>query len=193
MNARLLLATCASAALLSAAACNNANSNSTDQAKAAPDTPASAKATSGTTDEQRRPITLTGCLQKGDGSDYILTEINEPSAGGAATSGDKVEREQVNAAEHAYRLEAKNTSDDNWSNMVGRQVRVSGTLAKTGDLDQKVGTSGSNDHADKNDDRVKIHESDLARVDVSDIQQVAAACGGHAMKNTAKSAKPRRK
>ena len=198
MNARLFFAACASAALLSAAACNNTSPNSTNQTKAAPDTAASAKGTSGT-DEQPRPIALTGCLQKGDGSDYILTQINEPSAG-AATSGDKVEREQVNAAEHSYRLNAKgSTNDDDWSKMVGRQVRVSGTLAKASDIDQKVGTSGSNDRIDTKDnradnDRVKLHESDLAQVDVANIQQVAAECGGHAMKNGAKAAaKPRRK
>ncbi len=188
MHARLFLTACASAALLSAGACTNETATRTDQTKAAPDT-AAAKATSGSEDRAPQPIALTGCLQKGDGSNYILTQINEPSAGSAPATGDKVEREQINAAEHAYRLNAKETNDDEWSKLVGRQVRVSGTIAKRSDLEQQVGTSGSSDRAQDDKDRVKIHESDLAQVDVSQIQQVAASCGGHAAKTGAKAHK----
>ena len=198
MHARLFLVACASTALLSAVACSNNRSN--DQTangteRTPPATAPNATGTSGSADDtvKAEPITLTGCLQKGDGSNYILTQVNEPSAAGApAPKGDdsKVAREQMNAAEHAYRL--KDDRND-LGTLVGKQVRVSGTLARRADLDDKVGTSGANDRDRDNDkDRVKIHEGDLAQVDVSDVQQVAAACGGHAAKGAAKSG-PRRK
>lgn len=165
MHARLFLAACASAALLTACNGNN-NTSDTDQTKTAPPNAAtSATGTSGAED-QAKPIAVTGCLQK-DGGDYILTQINEPP------KGEPVAEQDLKEAEHSYRLNAKNTSDDNWKTLVGHEVRVSGTVAKTSDLDQKVGTSGSSDHP-------KIKEGDLAKVDVNDIQQVSANCGAHA-------------
>ncbi len=173
MHARLYLAACASVALLSACACtNNANDNA-DRTKATPETTAAAKG-AGSADDQPRPIALTGCLQKGDGRDYILTQINEPP------KGEPVAEQDAKEAEHSYRLNAKTANDDQWPSMVGREVRVSGTLAKRGDVAQKVGTSGSTDTTPK------LHESDLAQVDVSDIQQVSAACGGRAEKSAAR-------
>lgn len=197
MTARLFMAACAAAGLLSAAACNSNGTNASDQTKTAADrTPATAPnatGTSGTADDNAKaqPITLNGCLQKGDGhSDYILTEMNEPPAGHAtpADSG-KVEREQVKEAEHSYRLNADNSKDD-LAKLVGHQVKVSGTMAKRADIDTKVGTSGSNDRNGAN-----IDEGDLAKVDVASVEQVSASCGGHASKRGAKnsSAKPRRK
>jgi hypothetical protein len=182
MHARLYFVACASAALLGAAACNNNSAKTTtDETKPAPDTTAAAKAPA---EDQQRPISLNGCLQKGDGSNYILTQINEPP------KGEPVAQQDLKEAEHAYRLNAKNTSDDDWDKMVGHQVRVSGTLAKAADIDQQVGTSGSSDAKD----RPKIHEGDLAQVDVADIQMTAASCGGHAAKPAAKaSAKSRRR
>jgi len=184
MHARLFFVACASAALLGAAACHDNTSdrrdtNATNPPATAPANPTGTSGTSSATDEQR-PIALTGCLQKADGSDYILTQINEPP------KGEPVAQQDLKEAEHAYRLNAKSTTDDDWDKMVGHQVRVSGTLAKAADIDQKVGTSGSNDAKD----RPKIHEGDLAQVDVADIQMTAGVCGGH----TAKPApKPRRK
>jgi len=170
MQARVFLAACASTALL--AACNNTTPK--DQTKTAPaETPA---ATAGT-EPAPEPINLTGCLQKGDGNTYILTQINEPP------KGEPVAKQDAKEAEHAYRLNAKPANDDDWPTMVGRQVLVSGTLAKPSDVAQQVGTSGSKD-------KTEIHESDLAQVDVADIQQLTASCGGHAAK---KGAKPRRK
>jgi hypothetical protein len=183
MHARPFLAACASAALLTAVACTSnstTNRRDTDQVKAAPDTLANAKATSGTAEEEARPIALNGCLQKGDGSSFILTQINEPP------KGETPAQQDVKEAEHAYRLNAKQTSDDDWDKMVGHQVRVSGTLARASDVDQQVGTSGSGETKSDAKDHPKIHEGDLAQIDVADIQMTAASCGGHAMK-------PRRK
>lgn len=165
MHARLFLAACASVALLTACNSNNDTRN-TDQTKSAP--PNSATAATGTSgnEDQAKPITITGCLQK-DGRDYVLTQINEPP------KGEPVAQQDLKEAEHTYRLNAKNTSDDDWPKFVGRQVRVSGELAKASDLNQQVGTSGSNEPP-------KIDKGDLAKVDVNDIQQVAATCGDHA-------------
>lgn len=155
--------------------------------------PASGAAAAGTTankaaaDENASPVALTGCLQKGDGrSDYILTEVNSPrtsvgtsgttgsakdrGAGGSAPSGDAVGPEQMRAAAHAYRL---NGDRDSLEPLVGRQVRVSGTMAKASDL---------NAHDDngrmKDRDRTKIDEGDLAKIDVASVDSVADNCGG---------------
>ena len=103
MHARLFLAACASAALLTAAGCNGNNTN-TDQTKAAPDTATAAKGTSGS-EERAQPTSLTGCLQKGDGRDFILTQINEPP------KGETPAQQDVKEAEHSYRLNAKDTKD----------------------------------------------------------------------------------
>ena len=123
------------------------------------------------------PITLTGCLQKGDGalrSDYVLTEVNtsRTSVGtsGATPKSDAVGQEQMREAEHAYRLDGDR---DDLDKLVGKQVRVSGTIEKRSDL---------NDHnADgtlKDRDRTKISDSDLAQVKVASVSSIADACGG---------------
>lgn len=177
MRIRWFIASWASAAFLSAVACggnsgyttSTGTANETDQQKAAQGQPAAG--TTGTAAEAKNePVSLTGCLQKGDGSNYILTELSEPRAGSAKASGDnRVEREQLNAAEHSYRLSAgKNVDDDEWDKLVGAKVKVDGTLAKRAE----IGTSGSDTG------REKIHEGDLAQVDVNSIQKVANACGG---------------
>ena len=133
-------------------------------------------------DRDKAPVTLTGCLQKGDGrSDYILTEVNSTrqtvgttgSSGSAAegkSSPDVVGQEQMRAATHAYRL---NGERDSLEPLVGKQVRVSGTMTRQSDL---------NAHDDagklKDRDRTKIDEGDLARIDVASVDSVAENCGG---------------
>jgi hypothetical protein len=138
----------------------------------------------------KKPIDLTGCLQKTDGS-FVLTEISRPNPNAAPTGkkGDDsvVEREQVHAAQHAYRLSAD--KDDDLEKLVGRQVRVHGTVMEKSDLiagderrgnDLTVGTSGSQDKNRPSDrkSRAKIDAGDLARVDVESIEKVAEGCGG---------------
>jgi hypothetical protein len=181
LSLRLMMAGLASAALLTACS-DRPNSNTMLTPNPAPQ----ATGTSGA-DTMKESVTLTGCLQKGDGRNYILTEINEPNANAVPTDvkgdGSKVEKEQLHAAQHAYRLDADNTDD--LDKFVGTQVRVAGTVEKKSDLIAK-GTAGAD--TDSDHDRAKIHEGDLAKVDLKDIQQVAAACGGHPMKS-----KPRTK
>jgi len=132
---RVFVAACGAAALLSVTACNKANDNAANRNEPAPAaTPASDASASRSTDQQR--VDLTGCLQKGDGNSYILTEVNRPMAGSATSrenpNGSKVEKEQMQAAQHAYRLSADN--HDDLDKLVGAQVRVEGTLAERSDL-----------------------------------------------------------
>ena len=106
----------AAVAVLSSAACGNANKSETI----------------GTSGRIDRPVAVAGCLQKGAGGDYILTELSEPATGGTATTpeGDRVQREQMNAAAHAYRLRAASGLDDNdWDKLVGMKVKIDGTMA----------------------------------------------------------------
>jgi hypothetical protein len=182
-----------------AAAGADANANT-----AAPNARAPRTGTAGTTprtaaDDRARsdnsaPVTLVGCLQKGDGrSDYILTEVNStrttvgtsgsaerPSAGGQSdkSSGDIVGQEQMRAAAHAYRLSGDRSA---LQPLVGKQVRVSGSITKSSDL---------NAHDDngrmKNRDRTKIDEGDLAKVDVASVDSVSDNCGGKASRSRSK-------
>ena len=185
---------CGLATLLAAFGCggdhnaanNTAAGNGTGQPAAAgadrTGTPGAATGTAGTSspaadeNNNRTPVTLTGCLQKGDGrSDYILTEINEPRAG-VGTSGsaspsasDRVGQEQMRAAEHAYKLAA---DKDTLEPLVGRQVRVSGTVEHRSKL-----LEHNDDGTVKDRDRTKIDEDDLASVHVASIDSIAASCG----------------
>lgn len=145
-------------------------------------TPGAAIGTAGTSgpaadeNNNRTPVTLTGCLQKGDGrSDFILTEINEPRAGvgtsgsTSASASDKVGQEQMRAAEHAYKLAA---DKDTLEPLVGKQVRVSGTVERRSKL-----LEHTDDGTVKDKDRTKIDEDDLASVHVASIDSIAASCG----------------
>jgi len=152
--------------------------------------------TSGSTaaSPEKKPIDLTGCLQKADGS-YVLTQISRPEPNAAPTDkkGDDsiVEREQMHAAQHAYRLTAD--KDDDLEKLVGKQVKVHGTVTEKSDLraddrsanDLTVGTSGSQDrnHESERKDRAKINAGDLARVDVASIDKVSEGCGSKGQGN----------
>ena len=124
------------------------------------------------------PITLTGCLQRGDGlNNYILTEVNSPTESPVATSGTQssgsaVRREQMREAKHAYSLEGDR--DDALRDLVGKQVRVTGTLAETSEL-RRVNPE-KRDSTDKGDG-LDLGAGDLAKVDVDGVVQVADACG----------------
>jgi len=193
---------CCAAVALAAAGCSSDNgaartndANRTGQPAAAgadrAGTPAAAGAetggtagaagTSGTSAADKdtanaESITLTGCLQKGSGalrSDYVLTEVNT-TRGSVGTTGanpkpDAVGQEQMRQAEHSYRLDGDR---DDLDKLVGKQVRVNGTIEKRSDL---------NDHnangTVKDRDREKISDSDLAQVKVASVSSIADACG----------------
>jgi hypothetical protein len=122
------------------------------------------------------PITLTGCLQRGSGmNNFILTQVNAPSESPVATSGnagDAVQREQIRGAKHAYALEGKD--DDGLRSMVGKQVRVTGTISETSELRREV-TKPRDTTAKR--DGLDIDAGDLTKVDVQGIVQVADVCG----------------
>lgn len=130
------------------------------------------------------PITVTGCLQKEGAlmTTYIVTGVNEPSEKGIGTTGSPaaVERERLRAAANAYRIDPK--EDVDMDAMVGKQVRVSGIMAKRADLPTpSVATPNSPDDA-KNRSKEKIDTSDLAKIDEASITVVSGSCGGHAEK-----------
>jgi hypothetical protein len=146
---------------------------------------AGAAGTAGTADTAAKdhlpsPVTLTGCLQKGDGrNDYILTErqttrtaVGTSGSAPSGSSADEVAREQMRSALHAYRL---NGDHDSLEALVGKQIRVSGTLAKRSDLNDRS-TAGTKERTA----RTAIDEGDLAKVDVASIDSVADNCGGTA-------------
>jgi hypothetical protein len=84
-------------------------------------------------------------------------------------AGDAVGQEQMREASRAYRLAGDR---DTLEPLVGKQVRVSGTVEKRSKL---------NDHNDdgtlKDRDRTKIDDDDLSSVQVASIDQVADQCG----------------
>ena len=181
---RLLLpAICALAAALTAACGNKA-----DQTAANTDNRPVGTSGSASTGNEIKPIDVTGCLQRADGS-YVLTEINNPNpnAAPANKTGDSsvVEREQMHAAQHAYRLTAE--KDDDLEKLVGKQVKVTGTLTEASDpaaLDDRrandltVGTSGDQDkNHDRKQDRAWTRTGDRASVDVTSIEPAAGGCG----------------
>ena len=122
-------------------------------------------------------INLTGCLQKGGGltSSYVLTQVNEPTRS-VGTSGssqpDVVKQEQMREAKHSYRLDG---NDDQLGSLVGKQVRVEGTVAENSDLNKRAAEDRKD--ADKPAD---IDTGDLAKVKVNSISAVSDVCGNSA-------------
>jgi hypothetical protein len=121
-------------------------------------------------------ITVTGCLQRGSGlNNYILTQVNSPSETPVATAGKDasdaaVQREQMREAKHSYALD--NGDKDVMRDMVGKQVRVNGTLSETSELHKEAAKTNTD-----SDRRLDIDAGDLAKIDVRGIVQVAEECG----------------
>ncbi len=110
-------------------------------------------------------MTVTGCLQQGDGSaDLILTQVNS-QPGPVATSGGNqstaVQEKQREAATRAYRLSG---GPDELRDWVGHQVRVTGKLEDRGGVQSRA--------ADR-----EVKEGDLAKLEVTSAESVADACG----------------
>ena len=120
------------------------------------------------------PINLTGCLQKGSGMNtFVLTQVNAPTrsvgtTGATETQPGAVSKEQMREAKHAYRLDG---DDDELSKLVGKQVKVEGTIAESSDLNKRA--------AESRDDNKPpdLGAGDLAKVDVKTIAAVSDACG----------------
>jgi hypothetical protein len=115
--------------------------------------------------------TVTGCLQQGEGNnDFILTQVNA-QPGPIATSGENessaVQQKQREAASRAYRLSG---GPDNLRELVGHEVRVTGTVSDRGDVQSR-------------DQDRPADQDDLARMEVSSAESVGQTCRGGAAQN----------
>ena len=154
---------CGLAVALTGAACNRHNAAEVD------------RGTGKETGHKGAPITVSGCLQRGSGmNNYILTQVNSPSETPVATagkdaSGAAVQREQMREAKHSYALD--HGDKDVMREMVGKQVRVNGTIDEPSDLHKEA--------TDKKDRRngLDIDAGDLAKIKVQGIVQVSEECG----------------
>lgn len=141
-------------------------------------------------DDNRQPLTLTGCLQQGGGalrSGYMLTMLNEPSgvgtSGSVTQSGSSVEREQMRIAARTYRLSPKD--DVELDTMVGKQVRVTGVIVEEADVPNGKGAIGSDSDSQRPNRDVteqtrrgaQLDTSNLARLEVTNAAIVADVCG----------------
>jgi hypothetical protein len=163
MTKHLITSTITAVALATVCACNRDNRDNRENmpANQTPMTQGAAV---------NSPITVTGCLQK-EGrltTTYIVTAMNEPSQTGIGTTGNgaAVDREQLREAQNAYRVSPKDNID--MESMVGKQVRVTGMIAKRADLPSP--TTGNDRDIDK---------GDLAKIDNATVVVVSDTCGAH--------------
>lgn len=170
-RSKMIVAGCA---VVGAAACGDGSTGRTAAGEAASST---SRDVARTEAAAASSITVAGCLQKGNGSDFILTRINEPSQSvGTAGTNDRrgsssagagtVEREELRSAAGAYRVDAPNGV--NLADLVGREVQVVGTIKENMDLPRA--------NADR--DPVQVKEGDLARIEATTVSQTAAECRG---------------
>ena len=162
---------CGLAVALTGAACNRHEAAEVDR-----DNGRLAADTAKDRGHEGAPITVTGCLQQGTRgiNTYILTQVNAPSETPVATAGKDaggaaVQREQMREAKHSYALD--NGDKDVMRDMVGKQVRVNGTIKDTSDLHKEAAKTTTDDR------RLDIDAGDLAKIDVQGIVQVAEECG----------------
>jgi hypothetical protein len=160
-------------ALAAAPACN---STSRDNATGSSDAQRSQGATAAdvrTGDPAHNVITVAGCLQKGDGNTLILTRVNEPTRSvgtGGSSSGAVVEREQLRAAAGSYRVDAP--ADARADSMVGKEVRVVGTVTENPDLPRPTGDN------ERRGNGADLSKSDLTRIEASSITATNDVCQG---------------
>ena len=176
-----------SCAIAAAAACNNSSNRGNVNGNADANGTADRNAVDTKRDQPRQqPIDVTGCLQQGTGHTYILTRLNEPSQKSVGTTGTPaaVEREQLREAANAYRIDPQ--GDVKLDQMVGKQIRVSGTLAARADLPkpEASGTSGTAaSDANRTSDRPDITQGELAKIDATSVTVVSNACGDQASRS----------
>ena len=183
MTKHIITSTITAVALATVCACNRDNRDNRNN-KPANQTPTTERTAPADQQAVNSPITVTGCLQKEGGlmTTYIVTAMNEPSQKGIGTTGNgtAVEREQMREAERSYRVSPKDNVD--MESMVGKQVRVSGVIAKAADLPEpSTATSGKNEK-----EMEKIDKGDLAKIDDAMISVVSNDCGGHEAKSPSK-------
>jgi hypothetical protein len=133
------MVSCGLAMTMSGAACSRDQAAEVDR-----DTGRLAADTAKQPGHEGAPITVTGCLQRGSGlNDFLLTQVNSPpdtpvATSGKDSSGAAVQREQLRQAKHAYTLDG---DKDALRELIGKQVRVTGSIIDTVDL-AKIAVQG---------------------------------------------------
>jgi hypothetical protein len=160
-------------ALLSVWACNGRDNIATGRARQS--------ASTTTSSNPSADMNVTGCLQQEENGTFILTELNRPTTPDALNPA-VVEREELAAAEHSYRLDGPRGTD--LKQLVGQQVRVQGRIVKRSDLVGGTGLTGTsgNETESKQAEAVAggtraVKQHDLAKVRAVSVQQTGKACG----------------
>jgi len=154
-------------------------------------TSANANGTAAIAADRSQQVTFEGCVQRGGGmlsNSYLLTMLNEPpgaagTSGSVTSTGSSVEREQMRVAAQTYKLDPK--GDVKLDELVGKQVRVTGTVTHGSNLPNGNGVIGSDQDTQRpnrdNDDRQerspKISTADLATLEVTTAAATGDSCG----------------
>jgi hypothetical protein len=127
------------------------------------------------TSAQANQTAVTGCLQR-DGNTFIVTMLNEPARLGVGTSGSTgaVEQEQLRQAAKSYRVQP--TSSLDLKNMVGRRVRIAGTIGDAATL-PSPGQPSDGKQPPTSTEGADIEKGDLARIDATSVSIVSDNCG----------------
>jgi hypothetical protein len=185
----------ACAALVACVGCGRSEdskrTNDGNDADQAARTTADANGTTTSAADQRQQATFQGCVQKGAGmlsNSYLLTMLNEPpgaagTSGSVTSTGSSVEREQMRVAAQTYRLDPK--GDVKLDELVGKQVRVTGTVTRGANLPNGNGAIGSDqdtqrpnrDDRDQQDRSPRISTADLATLEVMTATATGDSCG----------------
>ncbi len=126
-----------------------------------------ATGTSGSNAEKNTtPVTISGCLQKTGGlNNFVITQANRMESVGTsgAAGSNSVENKEIVAASKSYRLSGGD--NDELNNMIGKQVRVVGTLTERAHI-----------VAQDNDKSPAVDADDLAKVDIQSVTKTVDAC-----------------
>lgn len=174
---KIVIAGCALAAV--SFGCRNTRTATNSPAATRAGEPKADTARSASSRASERPaITLTGCLQRMDGTSgrpYILTQVNLGGLNTPVATSGTVEQKVANQAEHSYRLEG---NTNRLRRIVGHRVRVNGKLEDRGDVTRKETTANDNANGKHSSEReVEIKPSDLPKVEVVAVANVADTCG----------------
>lgn len=194
---RTLSAAAVATALAACVACSNggnsSNGSAVDSAQRQGDQTATSdmRSTRENNSNDHQAVTLEGCVQRGGGTftpGFVLTMVNSPStvgtAGSVTTSGSSVEREQMRIAASTYRLDPQ--GDVKLDNMVGKRVRVNGTITEEAKAPNGKGAIGSDadtqrpnrDRIDRDDHSTGLELNELAKVEVTSASIVTDSCTG---------------
>lgn len=145
----------------------------------------------GSTGAAAQQAVFEGCVQRGGGilsNELLLTMMHEPpgaagTSGSVTKTGSSVEREQMRMAARTYRLRGIGSVD--LDPLVGKQVRLTGTIGEAADLPNGsggIGSSGDSQQpnrsvADKLGQDPQLSVADLGRLDVTNAVVTGEACG----------------